>query len=198
MGEPASDATRPKPGPAPKRERVECVIIRPLPKAVVLYPTAILCLVFGLIGLFFDVGRAPHWMGLTFLFVFGFNLFVMNFEFSRGTAFTLFAAAVAILFAGLFFGERLQIPVFASMAGWVRGLNIQVNAGFYLAMGAILGVTFLIVASARLVPGSPGQAYLGERGSKEKIRELKKRLKRVEQERDLLKKAAAYFANEEG
>lgn len=42
----------------------------------------------------------------------------------------------------------------------------------------------------------PGQGKQSDKDAE--IRELKKRLKRAEQERDILKKAAAYFANDEG
>ena len=41
----------------------------------------------------------------------------------------------------------------------------------------------------------PGQGKQSDKDAE--IRELKKRLRRAEQERDILKKAAAYFANEE-
>jgi peptide/nickel transport system permease protein len=36
----------------------------------------------------------------------------------------------------------------------------------------LLGVSFLVVLSAHLVPGSPGESFVGEKGSPEKIREL--------------------------
>jgi ABC-type dipeptide/oligopeptide/nickel transport system permease component len=40
------------------------------------------------------------------------------------------------------------------------------------AVPILLGVSFLIVWSAHLVPGSPGESFVGEKGSPEKIREL--------------------------
>jgi peptide/nickel transport system permease protein len=40
------------------------------------------------------------------------------------------------------------------------------------AIPVLLGVSLLIIAAARLIPGSPGQAYYGEKGTPEKIREL--------------------------
>jgi len=43
-----------------------------------------------------------------------------------------------------------------------------------LAQGVpvLVGVTLLVVASAHLVPGSPGEAFLGEKGTRAKIEEL--------------------------
>jgi peptide/nickel transport system permease protein len=40
------------------------------------------------------------------------------------------------------------------------------------AIPILLGVSFLIVWSAHLVPGSPGESFVGEKGSPAKIREL--------------------------
>ncbi len=40
------------------------------------------------------------------------------------------------------------------------------------AVPILLGVSFLIVLSARLVPGSPGQSFFGEKGTPEKVRAL--------------------------
>lgn len=40
------------------------------------------------------------------------------------------------------------------------------------AIPILLGVTLLVVLAAHLVPGSPGESFVGEKGSPEKIREL--------------------------
>ena len=50
---------------------------------------------------------------------------------------------------------------------------------------------------AQLGSHAPSAAAIQEEADKDaEIRELRKKLKRTEQERDILKKAAAYFANE--
>ena len=65
-----------------------------------------------------------------------------------------------------------------------------------------LGVHVNTVHGWRAQLGSHGSAAFAEQNEQadkdEEIRHLKKRLKRTEQERDILKKAAAYFANDEG
>ena len=153
MGDSAS-AAKPKPGPAPREEMPDQVIIRPVPKAVVLYPTFVVCLIFGVIAWFMQepattegirTVSTPDWMGLAFVCVFGTNLFIMNFEFGRATSLAIFALGMAVFFAGLFFGERFQIPVFASIAAWLTSLRIHADAGFYWAMAFVLFVTFAFV-----------------------------------------------------
>lgn len=143
MGDPTPTGAPPKPGAPPRREEVERVVIRPLPKAVVLYPTAVACVVFGLLGLFYEAGAMPHWVGLTFLAVFGSNLFIMAFEFTRGATLTMFVGAIALVFGALYLGKVLEVPVLSNIAGWFLGLNIQANAQLYLALAVLLGVIFI-------------------------------------------------------
>ena len=135
----------PVPGGAPKgpkHDLHERVIIRPMPKAVMLYPTAVVCAVFGIIAALFPAGP---WMGLTFMVVFAANLFIMNFEFGRSSAIALFGVVLALVFLGLFLGEKYEVPVFHHIVGLLRGFDIKANAGFYLAMAVILGATFALV-----------------------------------------------------
>lgn len=51
------------------------------------------------------------------------------------------------------------------MAGFIFRRVLQ-------AIPILLGVSFLIVWSAHLIPGSPGESFVGEKGSPQKIREL--------------------------
>jgi len=112
----------------------------------VLYPTAMACVVFGIVGLFYGADqKMPHWIGLTFLTLFGSNLFIMNFEFTRGAALTMFVGAIALLFGGLYLGKVLEVPVIRNIAEWFLGLDIQANAQFYLAMASLLAATFAVV-----------------------------------------------------
>ena len=73
-----------------------------------------------------------------------------------------------------------------SVASVARGLGIHVNT----------------LHGWRVQLADDPQSAFAERDSSrekdEEIRRLRRELKRVTQERDILKKAAAYFANEEG
>jgi len=133
------------PGPAPKPDDPDRVTIRPLPKAVVLYPTALLCIVFGAIAAWYPAGQEPPLLGLAFVGLFGLNLFIMNFEFGRASTLAIFAVVFGLVFLGLFLGEKFQWPVFAAISGFFKELRIHANAAFYFSLAAILGVTFLVV-----------------------------------------------------
>ena len=73
MTESASAHGKP-PGPPPREELPDRVLVHPLPKAIVLYPTAILCVVFGLIAMWYPAGQEPKLLGLSFVALFGLNL----------------------------------------------------------------------------------------------------------------------------
>ncbi|MHC5019652.1 MAG: hypothetical protein ACYTGX_05990, partial [Planctomycetota bacterium] len=146
MTDPAPAAPKPSsPGPPPKSDLPDKVVIHPLPKAVVLYPTAVLCVIFGFIALPFEAGQEPALMGLSFVALFGLNLFIMNFEFGRASTLAIFAMVFGLVFLGLFLGERYQWPVFSGITGFFKTLEIHANSSFYFSMAVILGVTFFFV-----------------------------------------------------
>ncbi|MCI0343643.1 MAG: hypothetical protein L0216_21265 [Planctomycetales bacterium] len=137
---PKPAASAPKDAEGPNR-----VLIRPMPRAVILYPTAIVALVFGLICLAYSAGTEPEWIGLAFVFIFAANLFVMNFEFGRAIALALFAVVLALVFFVMFLSERWNVPIFGYVGSFFRSLHIHANAAFYLCVSAVLGITFLCV-----------------------------------------------------
>lgn len=138
---PASGAA----GPPPKAEAPDRVVIHPLPKAVVLYPTFVLCVIFGSIAAWYPPGQEPSLLGLSFIALFGLNLFIMNFEFGRGSTLAIFATVFGLVFLGLFLGERYQWMVFSNITGVFKALEIHANASFYFCLAAILGLTFVLV-----------------------------------------------------
>jgi hypothetical protein len=146
MAESSGSEKSKSPGPPPRApDSPDRIVVHPLPKAIVLYPTAILCVIFGLIAAFYDAGQEPALLGLSFVALFGLNLFVMNFEFGRASTLAIFAVVFGLTFLGLFLGEHFKWPVFSSITGFFKELQIHANAAFYFSLAIILGLTFLIV-----------------------------------------------------
>ena len=66
--------------PTKKEVELEQIIIRSYPKAIILLPTGVLAILFGIIEAIFG---ESNWLGLFFLAVFLFNIFILSFEFSE-------------------------------------------------------------------------------------------------------------------
>lgn len=111
------------------------VIIRPLPKIVFLWPTALMALV-----CFFGQGAASaegphHGWGLLFFITLALNLPVIAFNFSRMTFIVL--VLLAILFAVL----RWFTPIFT----YVGELQIGATQPFYIWFFALMLLIYLLV-----------------------------------------------------
>ena len=133
------------------RVDVDEVIIRPWPKVILLYPTAISALVCGLIQAF-GRGEAPtapdtfygvNALGLAFFIVFALNLLVFSFEFSRLKSLTIALAGLAVVFLCLWLGEKWPV------VEWIRefikerrfALSTQLYLGLFIYfLGIFVGV----------------------------------------------------------
>lgn len=73
--------------------KIERVRIYGLPKGAVMWPTAVTAIVIGLIGLIAEIET----LAFVFFIVFGFNLMVLFFDFSRGVVFGIFGLIVALI-----------------------------------------------------------------------------------------------------
>ena len=101
----------------PKRTRkdVDEVIIRPYPKVILLYPTALCALVCGAIQQFFcpeDAAEAlalSQKLGLIFFVIFGLNLLVFSFEFTRLKSLAIGLGTLAVVFLCLWLGEKWPV-----------------------------------------------------------------------------------------
>ncbi|MCU0728428.1 MAG: hypothetical protein MUE73_22025 [Planctomycetes bacterium] len=129
------------------RHETERVVIRPWPKSVLLYPTLLLSVVFGLLVWRWgetDSSRA-HALATAWLVVFGANLAVMTFQFSRVTSLAGAFAVLAAVFLALFLGEKYDIRVFHWLTSVVRSLGPAANAEFYLGIAGVLLLLFVLM-----------------------------------------------------
>ncbi len=129
-----------------KPEEINQVIIRPWPKMVFLYPLLILSLVFGLLRVFLpDNAELSATLAVYWLLVFGFNLFIMAFEFNRLRSITILSLVVALVVILLYVGKETEISLLSGISGFVIGLEPGANARFYFGVAITLGIMFLIM-----------------------------------------------------
>ncbi len=119
----------------PSKPDLDKIIIRPYPKVILLYPTAIACLILGLIQVFMNPESENYegntqLFGLIFFIVFGLNLLVFSFEFSRLKTFTIGITILALLFLALWLGEKL--PVLQYLHDFVDKRNFSMSDEMYL------------------------------------------------------------------
>jgi hypothetical protein len=138
------DSPKPKKDPKPAEELTH-VYIRSWPKAVLLYPLLGVSILFGLLSLGSDPAKSSGTMGLVFLLIFGVNLFVMTFDFSRAKSIALFFFVVAFIFAALFLGAKTDISVFAWVRTALGKVNAFANSSFYFGTAAILAILFIFM-----------------------------------------------------
>ena len=119
------------------------LIVRPWPKVVFLYPTFAVSTVFWLISLFSTTGGTEGLSGLgnLFMIVFGLNLLVFSFDFSRIKTITILLGIVAVV---------LGIGWANTQWGWFEGIknlfaavDIRMNTQFY---GFVSGILAFILA----------------------------------------------------
>ena len=137
-GEPSGDHAR---------KETDRVVIRSWPKAVLLYPTLILSVIFGILMVRWGESESSrsHALATAWLIVFGVNLAVMTFQFSRVTSLAGVFAVLAAVFLALFLGEKYDLRVFQWITTEVRGLGPGANGQFYLCMAGVLLFTFVLM-----------------------------------------------------
>jgi hypothetical protein len=123
------------------------ILLVPHPKIVFLYPTFLMAILAGLYTHFTKNkdGTGEHVISLIFLFILGFNLIVIAFDFPRTTSLTMFFAALAISIALWFFFTE-----FPDWWPWIHNILAKLrpaaNAHFYFLFAIILGLLFIGVA----------------------------------------------------
>jgi hypothetical protein len=138
LAEPPSAAPSPPPPvPGAARLRSPKVVVRPMPKVIFFYLTWIASLVCGI--LVSTMEPTPRHIGTIWLAVFTLNLLVISFDFTEMVSLTVFAATVAFLFAGLYFGWLAFLGRFFS------DLTLEMNGAFYYAVFAVFTVIYALV-----------------------------------------------------
>jgi len=130
-----------------KTERVRVdideVIVRPYPKVILLYPTALAGLFCGLWQAFAGPESAgtTHVLGLVFFVVFGLNLLVFSFEFTRLKSLTIGLGVLAAVFLCLWLGDRW--PVVEHISNFVKTREFSMSTQLYLALFIYFFLVFI-------------------------------------------------------
>jgi len=142
MAEPQS--AQPKPAEAPKKSpsKDECqderVIIRPYPKAVFFYPTAVCALVCG--ALTMSGGMNDRTIGFIFMCVLLCNLSIIAFEFTRYVSVAVVLSVLVLVLLGVQLNERFELIGY--LKSLYAKLHFQANAGFYFGLAGCFAIMF--------------------------------------------------------
>ncbi|MEK7484057.1 MAG: hypothetical protein AABZ60_06980, partial [Planctomycetota bacterium] len=114
--------------------------IIPYPKVVFFYPTYIFALICG----FLSLGRENSTLGLMFLTVFMFNLFIISFEFNR-IKFIATGLAFALVILSMLLADQYDIHIFSWLKSIIKGLDLRANYVFYFAIAIVFTFIYAIV-----------------------------------------------------
>lgn len=135
----AAPAAAPAKAPAKKDPERARLIIRPYPKAVFFYPTAVCALVCAILTL---TGAAKaQTLGFIFMCIFFFNLIVIAFEFTRYVSVAVVLTTLVLVLLGVQLNERLGLIYYLGRIYSV--LAFQANAAFYFGVFGSLVITFI-------------------------------------------------------
>ncbi len=125
------------------RVDIDEVIVRPYPKVILLYPTALTALFCGLWQAFAgeESEGTKHVLGLVFYIVFGLNLLVFSFEFTRLKSLTIGLGVLAAVFLCLWLGDRW--PVVEHLSKFVRTRKFEMSTQLYLALFVYFALIFI-------------------------------------------------------
>ncbi len=138
-------ASQPQGHPA-ARHRPTSVLIRPWPKVVFFYPTAVMALVAWFYSLLKgEVGSTTGVSGIgdLFLVVFFVNLLVFSFDFSRIKSITIVLGIIAIAL-GLAWANT-QWEVWSGLGALLDKVDARMNTQFFGFTSAFFAVVYLLV-----------------------------------------------------
>lgn len=125
---------------------IDEVIVRPWPKVILLYPTALCSLLCGVIQAFYnpdapETQGTMNVLGMVFFVVFALNLLVFSFEFTRLKSVTIGLAALAVVFLCLWLGEKW--PVVEYFRNFISKRQLAMSTELYLAILIYFVVIFI-------------------------------------------------------
>lgn len=134
-----------KPAPAPRSGRVQNVLIRPWPKVIFFYPTAVVALLMWFYSLLKSEGATSGVAGLGnwFLIVFFVNLLVFAFDFNRIKSITIVLGVVATLLALAW--ANTKWGVWSGLAEFLGHIDVRMNTQFFGFVAGIFALIFLLV-----------------------------------------------------
>lgn len=121
----------------------ESVFLIPYPKIVFMYPSLVVALIAGIIGLFADPdSHTMYTCSLIFLMVLAVNLIVISFDFPRTTSLTLFFLLVSVAF-----GLWLLFANFPDLVPGLHSLIISIkpaaNSTFYFTFSIFMILIYI-------------------------------------------------------
>ncbi len=131
---------------APAGRRPDRIIIRPWPKVIFLYPTMVYSLLAWIVSYLFagpSHPGLPRTLGILFCAVFGLNLLVFSFDFSRIKSLTILFVLVAVIFGIGWANTKWE--VMASIRALVEKIDVRMNTQFYGFMAVFLLFIFTLV-----------------------------------------------------
>ena len=142
------------PPPAAKERFTKSLIIRPWPKVVFLYPTAIASLACWILSWLSSPGSAEAaeaagsaigitWLGNLYMIVLVLNLLVFSFDFSRIKSITILIGILALVF-GIGWANT-QWGWFTGIKESIGRIDIQMNTQFYGAMTLFMTLILALV-----------------------------------------------------
>lgn len=123
------------------------LVIRPWPKMILLWPTAVISLFMALAQQFLP-NQENVWGGV-FLVTLAINLFVLTFEFPRGTSLTFALASVAVILLLLLLNHTFN--VISPLKYFFAVRDVHASAEFYWGFFALFLILFVgMVGTTRL------------------------------------------------
>lgn len=132
--------------PGPHGQFPECVILRPLPKVIFLYPTVVASAFLGV--LVWQWPRHDESFATAFLVIAFLNFLVLAFDFPRTALLTAGAFALALVLAVVLVTLQWE-DALPNLVEWALGLDATANSRFYFAFSGALAALFLLVLLVR-------------------------------------------------
>lgn len=145
MTEPTPPTAPQKPAPSPRPTRSTSVLIRPWPKVIFFYPTAVAALLMWFGSLLSADGATAGVAGLGnwFMVILFVNLLVFSFDFNRIKSITIVLGVVALLL-GLAWANT-KWGVWSGLAEVMGTINVRMNTQFFGFIAGIFALIFLLV-----------------------------------------------------
>ncbi len=116
----------------------DSVFLVPYPKIVFMYPSLIMAMVTGIIGLFSDEGSSVmNTCSMIFLMVLAVNLIVISFDFPRTTSLTLFFLLVSVTF-GLWLLFSSYPDMLPQVHDVIKSVKPYANSTFYFTFSIFM------------------------------------------------------------
>jgi len=128
-----------------KNNRSTSVLIRPWPKVVFFYPTAVVALLLWFCSLLGETGSTTGVPGLGnfFLIVFCINLLVFSFDFSRIKSITILLGLIALALGLAWANTRWG--VWEGLARLMGHIDVRMNTQFFGFLAGFFACVFLLV-----------------------------------------------------